>query len=196
MSEPDPSITQKFNFWYERTAILANGAVVPLVEAEDRFGRLQNLLRRRDCMEWDGLYFLREVCLGRPIDPEPSATLVHERLLEPDGTPDPVMCAVVLASVRGCGRELHLDSPFTDSLDRALAEFVHARNMIRSDMETAPAEAFIQHDPVEDGLKRLRNAPPPPEDRLKDPKSYVEDLVRRANKPKPDSPDGPPPPPK
>lgn len=92
----------------------------------------------------DLIYFLREVCLGRIIQPEQAQVLIQEQLLTDDGRVDPSMQAVVLSAVRGEGKKLHIISPFTDPLDRAIAEFVNARNYIRSYTDEPETKAILR----------------------------------------------------
>ena len=110
-------------------------------------GLLKSYLEYPD-LEWDGVYYLREVCLGRPIEPEQTRTLVREQLLRDDGSVDPAMQAVVLSAVRGEGRVLHIESPFTAPLDRSVAEYLIARDYVRSHFDDANARAIFNYDPV------------------------------------------------
>lgn len=135
-----------------RIATLANGEAVPLARAAAVYSRLDSYLRHSDA-EWDIPYFLREVCLGRSIEPEQSRVLAREGLLAPDGRPDPDVRAVVLAAVRGEGRLLHLSSPFTDADDRAVAEFLNARDHIASLLPEAEARSLLA-DPLPDLLRQ------------------------------------------
>lgn len=137
-----------------RPVVLANGDRLLLRVAAANYARLASHLAEPDS-EWDMVFYLREVCLGRPIDPEQTRALVHERLLAPDGTVEPAMRAVVLSAVRGEGRVLHLASPFTDATDRALAEFLTARNYVHSYLSDAEAQAVFD-DPV---FRALQNPP-------------------------------------
>ena len=118
------------------SSILALALAVPLSVAARNYGLLSSYLEDPDS-EWDLAFYLREVCLGRPIDPEQTRALIAEKLLNPDGSPDPGMEAVVLSAVRGEGRALHLATPFTDPLERAMAEFIMAREYIRGHLEAA-----------------------------------------------------------
>jgi hypothetical protein len=129
-------------------ATLANGERVPLAAAASKLARVTEYLAVPDS-EWDVVFYLREVCLGREIEPEQERALVRERLLEPDGRLDPVMRAVVLSAVRGVGRTLHIDSPFTDQVDRDIAEYLLARDGIRSALGTDEARAVLAYDPVQ-----------------------------------------------
>jgi hypothetical protein len=115
--------------------------------------------------------------------------------LSADGELDPVVRAVVLAAVRGAGRVLHLSSPFTDENDRAVAEFISARDHIRCSLPDDEAQRLLAEDPLpkavrEELLRRHRAAPesPPP-----DIKSFVDKIMKRHAA---ENPDSPPPPPK
>jgi hypothetical protein len=140
-----------------RPIVLANGARVPLDVAATNLALITSYLADPDS-EWDIVNYLREVCLGRPIEPEQTLALVREQLLSPDGSVDSAMQAVVLSSVRGEGRLLHLVSPFTDPLDRAVAEFLMARDYIRSYLSPGEAKSVLEDDSVEKGLGLLRRA--------------------------------------
>jgi hypothetical protein len=129
----------------KKLVVLANGASIPLEVAAWNLGLLSNYLSNPD-LEWDGVYYLREVCLGRPIEREQAQTLVREQLLLPNGKPDLAMQAVVLSAVRGEGRVLHLDSPFTDPTERAIADFLGARDYLRSYLSEEDIRAVSSHD--------------------------------------------------
>jgi len=141
----------------QRPITLANGANVPLFQAASNLGLLQEYLTDPDS-DWNLLYYLREVSLGRSIEPEQQRALIKALLLEPDGSLDPSMEAVVLSAVRGEGQLLHIDSPFTNSLDRAMAEFVNARAYVRSYLDEAEAKAFFYDDLAQQGLNMLRRS--------------------------------------
>lgn len=160
---PDPHAT--------RSIVLANGSRVPLARAATNLALLTDYLSDPDS-DWDIVYYLREVCLGRRIEPEQTKALIKEQLLLPDGSVDPAMEAVVLSAVRGEGRVLHIGSPFTDSLDRAMAEFVNARNFVRSQLDEPDAEAFLRDDPARHAL-----------DLLKPPKKWTERQSERTDPP-------------
>lgn len=155
-----------------RPVVLANGTRVPLQVAASNLKLLAEHLAVLDS-EWDVVYHLREVCLGRPLEPEQTRALVRERVLAPDGTVDPAMRAVVLSAVRGEGRVLHLESPFTDATDRALAEFLMSRDHILCYLDEADAKAVFD-DPV---MRALQSGPP------KDPKRWTEREDNRTDPP-------------
>jgi hypothetical protein len=186
------------DFLKMREVVLANGDRVSLQDAALRHMRLRAQLALEE-EEWDVVYHLREICLGREIDPEPERFLIREGWLCEDGTADPALRSVVLSCVRGEGRLLHLDSPYTEPLDRALAEFFISREQLLAQLDPADAQILFEKPQHEKGFDALREASregpqtpadiPPP-----DAKSFVEELNKRLNRP--DSPDSPPPPPK
>ncbi len=131
---------------------------------------MRSLRRRRHLqdpdLDWPYVHLVRELCLDRPIEPEQRRALVREGLLGEDGALDPSLAAVVRAAVRGEDRLLRLDSPFTHSLDRAMADYLCARTFIRGHLEDAAAEAFLSSDPSRDAEQEFRErttpAVPPP----------------------------------
>ena len=142
-----------------RIAILANGDRVPLERAAFFLSLLDAYLHGHEA-EWDPVVLLRELSLGRDILPEQARSLEGEGLLEPDGTLDPVLRSVVLSAVRGEGVALRLDPPFTDPLDRTLAELLAAQEYIRSHLPPAEADVVLQGpDPL---IQILRSLPTPP----------------------------------
>lgn len=168
------------DFTPSRLVTLANGSTVPLGRAAAQLGILRSYLDLQDT-EWDAVYYLREVCLGRSIEPEQAQTLARARLLHPDGTVDPVLRAVVLSAVRGQGRVLHLDSPFTDPLDQALANYAHACNTIESYLDPEQARSFFANSPLQLG-DAIRDAAPPI------PPGFTDEILRRMRQSNP--PDG------
>ena len=159
----------------DRTAVLANGAEVPLERAAAVLGRLNSYLHHPDT-EWEVVYHLRELCLGREIAPEQARTLAQEGWLAADGLLDPDVRAVVLAAVHGEGRVLHLSSPFTDADDRAIAEFVIARDHIRCMLPEDQAGRLLAADPLPGAVRqalREQHAPSPDES------SQVQEIMRR-----------------
>lgn len=189
-----------------REAVLANGGRVPLADAVDRLDRLQTAVGTDD-QEWDVLYYLRELALDRPVDDTVRRSFARDGLLGPDGGLDANFRDVILSGVRGQDRALYLESPFTDSLDRVLAEYALARRDVVAaanlgQLDTELARSFLAPDRFEramDVLKDPTDVPPsPPETpdippHLEDPKSFAERILKRSNPPSPDS---PPPPPK
>lgn len=181
-----------------RDTVLANGGRVPLADAVDHYDRLRAAVGADD-NEWDVLYHLRELALGRPVEDIVRRSFARDGLLDPDGELDATFRDVILSSVRGQDRVLHLDSPFTDSLDRSLAEYVTARQDVEA------AAALRQLDPEQartllfpDRLDHAPDARPPAPAQdvpphLEDPKSFAERVLKRSN---PAPPDSPPPPPK
>jgi hypothetical protein len=144
----------------ERLVVLANGARVPFEQACLRVGTVTAYLEDPS-LEWDMVHLLRQVCLGNTIDPEQTRALVREKLLQPDGTVEPILEAIVLSAVRGEGRLLRLESPFTDPLDRATAEFFLAREYVRNHMEAPDATAFLTHDPLQKSFEEYRKGTDP-----------------------------------
>ena len=131
----------------KRTTLLANGDLVSLEVAAAEFSRLGTFLELPDT-EWDAVYYLRQLCLGETIEPEQLQELIRARLVNKDGEPFESMKSVVLSAVRGTGRVLHLDSPFTDATDEAIAQFINARDHLEFSLEEADFGNLLQ-----DGLK-------------------------------------------
>ncbi len=53
---------------------------------------------------------------------------------------------------------MHIVSPFTDPLDRAVAEYVTARDYIRTHLSDVEAKTVLDHDPVEQAFGMLRRS--------------------------------------
>ena len=85
------------------------GEILPLHTVVAFLTEFQTQLTNTDS-EWDLLYYLREVCLGRSIEREQRNALAEAGLLNRDGSLDPAMRGVALAAIRGEGRTLHLES--------------------------------------------------------------------------------------
>lgn len=179
--------------WHDRLSVLANGDLVPLPDAASSYGLLHSYLRT-DWLAWDPLPLLREACLGHTLDPEQRQELVRARVLTADGSVAPAMRSVVLSAVRGDGPHLRLDSPFTDPVDRVLAEYHIAREAVRSLLDPAQATAFLRYDPAERALEEFRAAAagdesvPPAE-----PESYARRVIRLAEERKKNPPPASPP---
>lgn len=122
-----------------RETLLANGGRLQLFDAFTHYSCLQNL-RVVDDLEWDAVYLLREVALGRPIENGPRDALIQKKLLDSDGEIDPEFRDIILSSVQGEDRLLHLISPFTNSLDRALVESAISRQLILAALGHGPDE--------------------------------------------------------
>jgi len=106
-----------------RMVVLANGDQVPIGDASVCYGLLCSHLECPDT-EWDAVFYLRMLCLGDAIEREQLTILRQEGLVEADGSVGETMKSIVLSSVRGEGRLLHLDSPFVDPEDRKIAIFL------------------------------------------------------------------------
>lgn len=144
-----------------RLVQLCNGDRLPLSLAAARLGLLVSYQEGEHDGEWNPLYLLRELCLGRPLAPEQLRDLRAEQLVTPAGEPIDGLRAVVLSAVRGEGRALRLDSPFTDPLDRAMADYLIARHFIRAHLDEPEATAFLADDPVQTALDHARRATGP-----------------------------------
>lgn len=171
----------------DRVTTLSNGETVPLLTAARWFALLGSHQELPD-LEWDAVYHLREVCLGRPLEPEQTRTLVHEGLLTPDGRVDPVLRAVVLAGVRGEGRVLHLDSPFTNPLDRAVADFVRAHDYLAAHLPPVEAEELFRDDLGTVVKRAVESTPLPPG---LGSGHLVREILRRSNQGDPGRPPNP-----
>lgn len=198
---------------HHRTAVLSNGSAVTLAEAVKWFDRLQSA-KDADDLEWEPLYHLRQLALGKTIAPEAVQTFIRAGLLGSDGTLDNRFREIILSSIRGEDRDLHLESPFTEKLDRSLAEFVHAREVILAatdlgQLDPDMVKSFLSPSRFDKALEEFSklheessqtgerplgtNLPVP----TPDPKTFAERVMRKAqsvgepNK----SPSPPPPPP-
>lgn len=169
-----------------RFATLTTGETAPLVPAARALARLQDLLDCPDA-EWDLAYHLRELCLGRPVDPQPLRTLTQERLVGPDGEVDPTLRAVVLAAVRGCGRVLHLEPPFVDRVDQRIAEFVAAREYLEVELASDEFANLLAGDDALGRAGRALAEPPVPPD-LQDDATFARRIRRKAERDRADHP--------
>ena len=138
-------------------------------------------------LEWDVVYFLRELCLGRSVDKEPLQTLRQEGLIASDDGVDPVMKAVGLSAVRGEGRHLHVGSPFTDPKHRAVALFLHSKALIELLLPEADVAAVMSEDRhLRDDVRAVLDE----RDKSR-PKIDTEALLRKIGLRRPTPPDGP-----
>jgi len=168
----------------ERTAVLANGDRVPLIDAALAYRSLQTVFAMEGVAggaERNTLYHLRAICLGRTIGAESQRILIENQLLRPDGSTDPVVKAIVLSAVTGVEQELHLRSPFTDRLDRALSEYVTSRDFIRCFAEGPGVDTLLNDDPIEAGLSGISKWPR----EMGNPKAFAQRVSRTV--PSPDS---------
>lgn len=171
-------------------ATLACGGVVPIVRAAAFLSQLRSFLEHQDT-EWDVVYYLRELCLGRSIEPEQKRCLVREGLLSATGDLDPDLRSVVLSAVRGEGRVLTVSSPFTDAADRAVAEFLNARHYITCFLDEAEAKQLLAGDPIDEIVRKvLRDEAGRPT--LGNPDALAREMLRRKRRAD-DSPQDPPP---
>lgn len=183
------------DFLNTREVALANGDRLSLRDAVVKHMRLEAAIGLEE-QEWEVVYHLREVCLGRPIDPAPERFLIREGWLREDGTVDPALRSIALSSVRGEGRLLHLDCPYTDDLSRAIATFYAAREELLAKLDPADAHIVFEKSDLEQRIDAVRenNA----EDKTPElytppnPDTFVRKLKARMEKEKP--PDSPPPP--
>ena len=147
-----------------RPALLANGTDVPLDDAARAYALLRGLVGTPDG-EWDLLFPLRQLCLGRPVEDGPAEGLARIGVLNADGSVPPTTAAVVLSAVRGDGRALHVSSPFVDTEDRLLAEYLIARDELPQPLldrvaATDPRLAFqaaLEQTTVPPGLQARLN---------------------------------------
>ncbi|MGL6075466.1 MAG: hypothetical protein ACRC8S_15025 [Fimbriiglobus sp.] len=140
---------------------LANGDRVRLWDAATQLGILETYLHDSDDEEWNLVPLLRQVCLGHKIDPDQTRALIRQELLLPNGTVEPVLKSVVLSAVRGEGQLLHLESPFTNPLDKAMAEYINSREFIRNSLSETEAKEFFAYDPVQEAYEKLKKATDP-----------------------------------
>lgn len=171
---------------------LTNGAQVPVGSLTSYLNLLQSHLGTPD-QEWDVVYFLRELCLGRSIEPEQQRAVAGVGLLESDGTVHPLLRDVVLASIKGRGRVLTLELPYTDVTDEAMCEFIRHREYLRHMLPDPQAEELFRTSPgeqSEDRLAESRGQTPAPT-HLRDPNTFLKRILDR----KPPDADPPPSPP-
>lgn len=143
----------------DRIVILATGERLPLGVVCRHLGVLASYLEDTE-QDWHYLPLLRRVCFGLPVDPEQRRALARERLTEPDGTVDAALLAVVRAAVRGEGEHLRLESPFTDPVDRAMADYRRAQTYLRGHLDDP--DTFLTADPTRDAEHRYRESTKPP----------------------------------
>lgn len=175
---------------HSRFTTLANGDAVPLWNARHWFEKLESYQKVQDA-EWDVVYHLRELCLGRTLEEEQIRSLAHEGFLSAEGAVDPVLRSVVLSSVRGEGRLLRLDPPYTDEVDRRIADYLSAQNILPSHLSNEEMEELrgadmdrLLKEVREDVLDNLQS--PPVDDHV------LREFRRRLRKNNPDgSPQGP-----
>jgi hypothetical protein len=127
----------------QRVATLANGEQVPLEEAAHYYGLIRGLLQE-PYGEWDVVYYLRQACLGEDLEEEHLRVLRSHQMLTSLDDVEPVLRAVVLASVRGEGRTLYLDSPFVTPHDRLVAGLLDAVN----DLEREEFDRIVNNSAV------------------------------------------------
>jgi hypothetical protein len=167
----------------KRDIVLANGASVPLIRAAANFGILRESLAP-DHEGWSSAALLRKVCFDQPIEEEQRQTLQTQGLLNQEGEVDPVMREVVLASLRGTGKQLYLDSPFTEDWDRTLADLLNAREEIRTHLNPHQASELLMDEPVEDLINLLRHQNRVEKKSLKkiDSKEFLKRALERADR--------------
>jgi hypothetical protein len=173
-------------FILDRVATLANGDRVPLWQAAHQYAIVKGYLESPDS-EWNLVYYLRQLCLGREVEPEQRAALAREALIGEDGRVDPVLNAVMLSAVRGEERLLHLDSPFVDVQDRLITEFLVARDELPREV----LAAIAAEDPGRAITEAVNDTPVPPDAGMLPDK--IRDILRRKTEepnPPPEGPDG------
>jgi hypothetical protein len=138
----------------ERMATLANGAAVPISKVVAVLGKLDRCLSQPDS-EWEVVFYLRELCFGREVEPEHVRALIAEGLLDEDGRLESGVRDVVLSAVRGEGRSLHLDSPFTDPDARSVANFLNGRDYISSFLPEDEAKVYLDAANLEDQIRQV-----------------------------------------
>ncbi len=116
-----------------------------LLGVSGAFGLLQSTLSDRKTSHL--VHGLRSVCLGKEIAQETWSELSNAGLLirsdvEARKVPDQLK-DVVLASVRGEGDALFLVSPFVDSLDRQLSDFLNIRDSFDTFLSKEESAAIL-----------------------------------------------------
>ena len=170
----------------DRVATLANGDCVSLQQAAHQYAVVKGYLESPDS-EWNLIYYLRQLCLGREVELDQRAALTRESLIGNDGAIDPVLNAVILSAVRGEGRLLHLDSPFVDTQDRLIAEFLVARDELPREVLADITAGDLRRSVAE----AISDTPVPPSVGLLPDK--IRDILRQktgGQQPPPEGPDG------
>lgn len=158
---------------------------MPLVPAARALALLQDHLDLPDA-EWDVLYFLRELCLGRSIEHDQLQTLKSVNLITTDGEIDSTLKSIVLAAVRGSGRVLHIDSPFVERIDQRIAEFVSARDYLQVELSHEEFRQLIDGESMLDRVRQTLEDMPLPHG-LEDSEGFARRIRERTNK-KPNDP--------
>ena len=138
-----------------RPVILANGDQVPLDLAASAWREIRSCQDLLD-LERDTLYFLRQVCLGQQIEPDQERSLLRLGMLDENHGISPLLKSVVLSSVRGEGRILHVDSPFTNPLDQAIAEFIGSCDYLQSHLTETDLRLLLRRNIDDEVGKALR----------------------------------------
>ena len=127
---------------FRKSVVLSNGARHPIGLVAAHVGLLESYADG-DARDRDVLDALRRTCLGLPISGEARHALQSEKLLDGRGEPPPALKDVVLSSVRGDGKALHVLPPFTDPWDRTIANLFLARAAVRSQLSPENAELLL-----------------------------------------------------
>lgn len=139
---------------FDKTAVISSGARLPLRGVSSSLALLGSLLGDEGARPL--VADLRRVCLGETIPPDRAAALCEGGLASAESGVRPILRAVVLASVRGTGSDLHLASPFTDRLDLALSDFLIARAHLVAELAHGKAVEALGEDAVGAELAEVR----------------------------------------
>lgn len=128
---------------YSKKVCLANGSFLSIADVVPRLGLLERLANDSE----HGrrlLSSLRAGALSQEPIPEPYRQELEQMgLLAKNGVVDLLTSQVVLASVRGADTALYIDSPFTNSWDRTVADLIISRRKVRAVLPSEQAELLI-----------------------------------------------------
>ncbi len=142
--------------YLDRPVLLSTGTRWPIGAVAGCLGLLGSFLEEPETRPL--VTNLRQLCFGLEIAPERLSELSQAGLLRVNGTLDPLMRDVVLAAVRGTGNNLYLDPPFTEPLDRTIAELVLARDHIQASLPREMAEVVLGYDPLHEGAEQIQRS--------------------------------------
>lgn len=195
-----------FGEFVDREVTLANGAVVPFLQAEGLYSHLVSFASVPGSQELMLLGRLRAWCFGHSLSPEDLAQLQQADFVGKDGKLHPVLREVVLASLRGQGSSLYLDSPFTKHADRDVSEVMAGLRRLQAGCSQEEWRQFttgLVESPwtnnetlgemvKESGVFPEHTPPPGSLERLLDRLETEQDRLRRRGQPPSDSDDTPP----
>jgi hypothetical protein len=123
----DPGTTELFS----KKVLLSNGATVSLSRAAILLSLLEDYVTSHIPPDREAMIALRRFCLGVPITDEARKLLIEERFLDKNGRVADDLKQIVLSSFKGQDYGLTIQSPFTESWDRIVAEMMILRDRVR-----------------------------------------------------------------